>query len=352
MSLEVVTALGGAYALFVIGKQIRGRFWRSTSERHRTPADYVAGALLAFVCALLWALSYVSLKFVSGRVAAVPLTAGVIGSAAAFLVVGQAFAHRLEARRAMLRQALPTLLGKRLIWLCFVNLGNFGFSIAALYFVSATHAMALSNASPLFLGALLVARGKLRLTTGSAVAVLVVLLGAWLLAARGGIAGASLVGSGLALAAGVCFALWADLADDLEAHLERMSTRLGVLVRIFAPTFCVAAAAAWLSGPIESLSVTDSLLIVGNGLRVAIVYVTFQLAIRRGGPLLAVVVGILQVPLTLLSEALLLDATFDARLSIGVAAAFAGTILLSIDQAQEDATAPRRTEQSTRLDQD
>jgi len=348
--LEIVTAVGGGYTLLAIGKQIRAGFWRTTRERHRTPHDYVTGALLAFLCALCWALSYVSLKFVSGRVAAVPLTAGVIGSAAGFLLLGQAITRRSEARRARPGGAVPPALGKRLYCLCLVNLGNFGFSIAALYFVSATHAMALNNASPLFLAALLVARRKLRVTAGSAIAVLVVLLGAWLLTARGASTESSFVGSGLALAAGVCFALWADLADDLEARLDRMSTRLGVLARVFSLTFCGAAVAAWLSGPLPMPTLSDALIVVGNGLRVAIVYVVFQLAIRRGGPLLAVVVGILQVPLTLLSEAVLLEFRFDAGLAIGVAAAFAGTIALCIDQAQQDATAPRSPRLGTGLD--
>ncbi|HEU5076206.1 MAG TPA: hypothetical protein VFU02_18565, partial [Polyangiaceae bacterium] len=150
---------------------------------------------------------------------------------------------------------------------------------------------------------------------------------------------------------GVCFALWADLADDLEARLDRMSTRLGVLMRVFWLTFGIAAVASWWLGALERPLLTDALIILGNGLRVAVVYAVFQLAVRRGGPLLAVVVGILQVPLTLLTEAWLLGATSGARLVIGVLAAFAGTIALSIDQAQQDATAPRPPRRRTRLDE-
>ena len=300
------------------------------------------GALLAFVCALAWALSYVSLKVVSGRVSALPLTAGVIGSAAGFLLLGQWLARQVEAGRGRARAALPPELAKRVYALSLVNLGNFGFSIAALYFVSATHAMALNNTSPLFLGALLCLRRKLRVTLGSILAVSVVLLGAWLLTwqGAGGAGAANILGSGLALAAGACFAIWADLADDIEARLDRMSTRFELLARIFGLTFCVAAAAAWLLGPLARPSTIDALIIVANGLRVAIVYIVFQLAVRRGGPLLAVVVAILQVPLTLLSEMVLLDASIDARFAIGVAAAFAGTIALCIDQARADPTAP------------
>jgi hypothetical protein len=108
----------------------------------------------------------------------------------------------------------------------------------------------------------------------------------------------------------------------------------------------VAAPATWCWGALEKPVLTDVLLIVGNGLRVAIVYVVFQLAVRRGGPLLAVVVGILQVPLTLVFEALLLGSAVDARLAIGVAAAFAGTAALCIDQAEQDATAPSRNHRS------
>ena len=354
--LEMLTAVGTACSLFVIGRQVRSRFWRETSGhqrgaiRQRTPRDYAAGALLAFVCALLWALSYVTLKFVSGRVAAMPLTAGVIGSAALFLILGQSLAHRVDARRGGAPAAPPPRLGTRLGWLCLSSLGNFGFSIAALYFVSATHAMALNNASPLFLSVLLVARRKLRITLGSAVAITVVLLGAWLLSQHDDDTGASLVGSGLALAAGASFAWWADLADDIEMRVDRMSARLGVLARVLGLTFGVAAAAAWWLDPLEMPALTDALVIIGNGLRVAIVSVVFQLAVRRGGPLLAVVVAILQVPLTLLSEALWLGVSLDARFSIGVAAACVGAIALSIDQAQQSAArarlgAPREKDQ-------
>jgi len=349
--LEMLTAAGGACSLFVIGKQVRSRFWRSSStgrdrgaEPQRRPRDYAAGALLAFVCALLWALSYVTLKFVSGRVAALPLTAGVIGSAALFLVVGQSLARRVEARRAGMLPTPSPRLGERLGWLCLACLGNFGFSIAALYFISATHAMALNNVSPLFLSVLLVAQRKLRITFGSAVAVTVVLLGAWLLSQPEDAVEASFAGSGLALAAGASFAWWAALADDIEARIDRMSARIGVLVRVFGPTFAVAASAAWWFGPIERPSLSDALIVIGNGLRVAIVCVVFQLAVRRGGPLLAVVVGILQVPLTLLSEALWFGVTLDVRFSIGVAAAVVGTIALSVDQAQQSATGPRTKE--------
>jgi len=342
--LEMLTAAGGACSLFVIGRQLRSRFWRSgagrdpTGAHQRTPRDYAAGALLAFVCALLWALSYVTLKFVSGRVAAVPLTAGVVGSATLFLILGQSLAHQVDARRGGAPAAPPPPLGARLGWLCLASLGNFGFSIAALYFVSATHAMALNNASPLFLTVLLVARRKLRITLGSAVAVTVVLLGAWLLSRHDADTGASLVGSGLALAAGASFAWWADLADDVETRVDRMSDRLAVLARVLGLTFGVAAAAAWWLGPLEMPSLTDALIIMGNGLRVAIVAVVFQLAVRRGGPLLAVVVGILQVPMTLLSEALWLGVALDARFSLGVAAACVGTIALSVDQARQSST--------------
>lgn len=349
-TLEMFTAAGAACSLFVIAQQLRSRFWRSTSERRRqagqqrTPRDYAEGALLAFACALLWALSYVTLKFVSGRVAAMPLTAGVIGSAALFLVSGQSLARGVETRRARTPQAPAPVLGKRLGWLCLANLGNFGFSIAALYFVSATHAMALCTASPLFLSVLLVARRKLRITFGSTVAVTVVVLGAWLLSQPDDHAGANLVGSGLALAAGASFAWWADLADDIETRVDRMSARLGVLARVFGLTFAVAAATAWAIGPIESPSWTDAVIVIANGLRVAVVYVVFQLAVRRGGPLLAVVVGMLQVPLTLLSEAVWFGVALDARFSIGVAAACVGTIALSVDQAQQSATPPRAQE--------
>jgi len=300
---------------------------------------------MALSCALLWALSYVSLKFVSGHIAAIPLSAGVIGTAAGFLLFGWALARKLERPKLAEPAVAPRRLARRMALLCLANLANFGLSIYALYFVSATHAMTLSNVSPLFLAVLLLVRRKLRVTPGSAAALVVSLLGAWLLTADASgndpSDGRSLVGSLLALAAGAGFALWADIADDIETRVQTMSTRLGVLATIFSLTFGVAAAAAWILTPLPHLSATDAAIIAGNGLRVAVVYVVFQLAVRRGGPLLAVVVASLQVPLTLLFEALLLEVPLGAGLLIGVAAAVLGTMALSIDQAKADAAAPR-----------
>ena len=324
--LETLTAVGGVSLLIVIGKQVQTRFWHASAGRHRTPGDYAAGALMALSCALLWALSYVSLKFVSGHIAAIPLSAGVLGTAAGFLLSGWALARKLEGPK--LAEPAPRRLSARMALLCLANLGNFGLSIYALYFVSATQAMTLSNVSPLFLAALLLVRRKLRLTPGSAVALAVLLLSAWLLTAdaSGNVTGdgGSLVGSLLALAAGASFALWADIADDIETRVRSMSSRFGVLASVFSLTFGVAAVAAWVLGPFPHLSATDAAIIVGNGLRVAVVYVVFQLAVRRGGPLLAVVVATLQVPLTLLFEALLLEVPLEAGLLIGVAAAEIG----------------------------
>lgn len=343
--LETLTAIGVASLLVVSGKQLQTRFWRISAGRHRTPRDYAVGASMALACALLWALSYVSLKFVSGRIAAVPLSAGVVGTAAAFLLCGWALAQNLEVPERAEAAAPLRRLAPRMALLCLANLGNFGLSISALYFVSATQAMTLSSVAPLFLAALLFVRRKLRVSPSSMAALLVSLLGAWLLTAdaSGHIAsdGPSLVGSLLALAAGAGFALWADIADDIETRVRLMSTRLGVLASVFSLTFAVAAAAAWLLAPLPSLSAADGAIIAGNGLRVAIVYVLFQLAVRRGGPLLAVLVATLQVPLTLLFETLWLEVALDAGLLIGVSAAVAGTIALSIDQAKSDGAPPR-----------
>jgi drug/metabolite transporter (DMT)-like permease len=343
--LETLTAVGGASMLVVIGQQVRRRFWHTSAGRHRTPGDYAVAALLALSCALLWALSYVSLKFLSGHVAALPLSAGVLGTAALFLLCGWALARKLEGPQSIVRAAPPRRLAPRMALLCLANLGNFGLSIYALYFVSATQAMTLSNVSPLFLAALLLVRRKLLVTPGSTAALVVSLLGAWLLTAHAGgnIAGdgASLWGSLLALAAGASFALWADVADDMETRMRSMSTRFGVLASVFSLTFAVAALAAWVLAPVPSLSAADAAIIAANGLRVAVVYILFQLAVRRGGPLLAVVVATLQVPLTLLFEALWLDVALDRGLLIGVAGAVAGTIALSVDQAEVDGAPPR-----------
>jgi len=336
--LDILAIISGLHTLVVIGGHLRKRFWRTDAgEKVRSRSDYALGSFLALLCGFLWSLSYVSLKYTSHRLHAIDISAAVLGWAVFFLILARIVALAIERRRGQGQEPLPDWSNRKTALLALANIGNFGLSIYALYFISATQAMTLNNMSPLFLVAILLFRRKLRPSAGTFSSIVIVLLGAWIMTVGRDFSVAStqgMIGSLIAMGAGLSFAIWADLIDDVEGEIRLLSTRFGFLATIFFASFALAVTAAWLLAPTPPFSWLDGAILAANGLRVALVYVSFQLAVRFGGPLLAVVVAVSQVPLTLVWEAALLDLTIDSQIIIGVGAIVAGAVALLIDRTQ------------------
>lgn len=287
----------------------------------RAPAEYAFGSVVSIICALLWSLSYVSLKKVSDDgVSVLQINVVLLGSAAVFLFLGSlAWRWSEGARRSgsLNYDAMPFGV------LVAANLGNFLLSVYALVFVSASHAMTLNNMFPLFLAVILVFRRKLSLSIANFLVLALVSVGTWVITADDDFSirsGSQLYGSLAAILAGVSFAVWADRVDDIEARAPSMSDRLMSLALVFLTTYALVISVEYLIGESPRYPVTDLVILIGNGFRVAAVYVLFQVAISYAGPLIPTIIVVLQVPLTMMFEHILLDTPIPNRLIVGAVA--------------------------------
>ena len=344
--LDALALISGIFTLVVITGHIRSKFWK----RHdavvlgRSLRDYWTGAGLALVCGVLWSASYVTLKHVSNHAAqlnvdaaVLHLNVAVLGWAVVFLFLGSLIARRREAATGLKPQAPPSWRSTRGTVAILANMANFGLAIYALNFISATQAMTLNNMSPLFVVAILLLRGKMSFSGSTFSSVVLVLAGAWILTVGRELTfqlGGPTTGSAIAIGAGVAFAIWSTAVDDIERQIKLNSTRLSFLTYVFFASFVFAITVAYIISRSPALTVADNLILAGNGLRVALVYTLFQLAVRKGGPLLAVVVAVSQVPLTLLWEHRFLSEPISTELIIGVVAITAGAVALLIDEFQ------------------
>jgi len=150
--IDVVVILVGIPALYDLSKKIKSRFWRSNSGVPPPSAtNLVSGSAFALLCGILWSLSYVSLKYVSGKATSIAIVIAVFGWATLFLYLGRTLFRRSERTKGQSDDLHTAWDTKRVLVALIANLGNFGLSILALYFISATQAMTLNNMSPLFL---------------------------------------------------------------------------------------------------------------------------------------------------------------------------------------------------------
>jgi drug/metabolite transporter (DMT)-like permease len=319
------------------------------SRRSRSKRDYWFGAALATLCALLWSVSYVSISDVT-RAGTSLLTINVVlmGSATIFLYVGALLTRWWEQRAGSAAEAsVPWRAGHAQL-LVVANLGNFVLSALALRYISASQANTLNNMSPVLLAVALLVSGRLALTLSTAVTVALVALGVWLANADPNFhvrTGADLTGSMIALIAGASFALWAYLMDRVEDRVPRASTRMRLLALVFFASYTLLVTAAWLREDAAPIGRYALNVLALNGVRVAIVYYLFQLAIRRAGPLLPSVVVVVQVPLTMLVDHVWLRTTIPPQLIIGATLIVLGIVALLSDELRRvgmrEADAPR-----------
>jgi drug/metabolite transporter (DMT)-like permease len=352
--LNWVLAIFGLISIvaFIVDKS--RKLHRYLRERHQDNADqahsrrdYVLGAILALLCALLWSISYVSLSAVTRQTSVLVLNTVLMGSASVFLYAGAILSQPRPLDPKKTRRAFQRTWGTgHLQFLILANLGNFVLSVWALRYISASQATALNNMSPALLAAVLVMSGRLRLSLSTAIAFVVVLLGVWITAAQSDLrfqSGPALIGSLIALGAGASFASWAYLMEGVEVSIERTHLRMKLLAAVFFGSYAVLVTITWLMGHRAQLS-PEALTVLGlNGVRVAAVYYLFQLAVKRAGPLLPSVVVVLQVPLTMLWDHVWLKTVIPTQLFLG-----AGLIMLGIVAFLSDELARTKTVRRTR----
>ena len=312
----------------------------SRSERATHVGRLLVGCALALLCAAIWSLSYVSLSYLSRDLPALQVNMLLLGGGAVALFAGSGM--RLPSVGATGRQAevLRAMGAARLAAMLLANLGNFVLSIYALYFISASQAITLNNLSPLFLAGVLIVRRKLRFDVTIAAAIILVSAGTWVITAQQGFSVSSersAIGSGLAILAGVSFAVWGDLAEDVEQRIGGVAPRLRLLGLVFLGSFLVVLPFALQQG-FRQLRTLDVLIIGANGVRVAIVYVLLQAAIRNAGPLLTFTLLAAQVPLTFIWDSLFLGTQTASALVLGAAAIVTGGVALVVRESAPGST--------------
>jgi drug/metabolite transporter (DMT)-like permease len=315
--LSVVTAIG-----YIAEKIPRLRAYFSTpsaADASRTKNEYLLGSLLSLICAAIWAASYASLNLVSPSVGTLSINIHLMGFAAISLFIASQIAGRFN--KATPRVAVQTPQSGRLALLVVANLGNFVLSVWALAFISASEAMTLNNLSPILLALALWYRGRLTPSAGTFLALVLVLLGAFLVNIDSGFVlrtGSNITGSLIAIAAGASFALWTFTMDELKSSFGTPAERMKTLALVFFISYVVLLTYAFFFAPkLPALSSMDYIVLILNGLRVAIVHVIYVFAVKKAGPLLASIIVVLMVPMTFPFDSIWNKATISIQLIMG-----------------------------------
>lgn len=338
LAFAITIAQGGQAAWRVVTRLRTRREASQRRERAETAAgraEVVWGASLSLACAVFWSVGYVSLKVLAPDIPPLHLTSLVLIVASLSLLVASNAAVNASHGRQPGRGRGPGWLDRNTAFLLLANQGNFLLSILALSYVSASQAMSLNNVFPVFLALILVVRGKRSFSASTLATVVMVTLGAALLTVDDGFrigSGRHLMGSIIALCAGFSFAVWADRTDEVKARLPDAAARWRYLAGVFGVTGAASALAAVVSGPYPALSAAGVLLVLFNGVRVAIVYALFEAAVRRVGPLLPTVLVVLQVPLTIVVERVWLGEPVSARVVMGALTIMLGGGVLLADR--------------------
>lgn len=267
-----------------------------------TLRDYIFGIVYAVLCAVLWSVSYVSLSYVTARVNPVEVNAIVLGSATIFLFLGFWIARFMQADSDP--APIPISWRTWKPWLiALANLLSFILFVYALRFVSASQTITLSKINPLFIALFSWVLFKQRPPASTISAAFLVVLGTVLITANERFTfdvTTEVIGSFLAILAGLGFALFSVGLEQIERRHSSRSERLLFLAVVFFLSYVGIVTVAHFerlgTDPIDSESIVILLL---NGLRAAIVYILFQAAVRRIGALRVSVLVALEVPFTM-----------------------------------------------------
>ena len=305
----------------------------------KTTNDYLVGSGVALLCAVIWAASYASLGMISPAVGTLTTNVYLMGFAAASLYVASVAVGLFKPSD---NRAQP---GRRLygraVVLVGANLGNFLLSVWALKFISASEAMALTNLAPLFLAFVLWYRGNLTPSLGTFVALILVLLGTFILNIDSGFVlrnGSNVPGTLIAVFAGAAFALWTFTLDEIKSTFGSLVDRLRTLALVFFLSYVVLVTLGYVGGAPPALTGRDYVILALNGVRVACVHLLYLFAVEKAGPLLANVIVVLMVPFTFPFDRIWNGAAITTQLVIGAALivlAAAGLLSDELRRAQQ-----------------
>ena len=332
--LEGVIAVGTILEVIVLIRKWLGKR-KETPTLKREKRDYVWGVIYSVICALLWSLSYVSLSYVSARATLLDINIVLLGTGSLFLFLGWCLCYLYE-RTAGVQPKLNINWKSVTPWIVVVmNLSGFLLFIYALDFISASQTITLQKTNPLFVAILSVLWLKKKTSKSTVAAVLLVTLGAILILVNDQFhltESPALIGSLIAIGAGASFAVFSVGLEKLEEPKMSPTEALGFMSLVFIISYLGIVTVGFIYGRGPSLSFPVIMILIGNGLRVALVYALYQAAVRRMGALLASAIVALEVPFTMLWDYKLLHNTPGGRLAIGALAILFGAIALVWDR--------------------
>ena len=320
---------------------------RSLKEkRKRSRSDYILGILFSILCGLLWSIGFTSLSWTTSR--ADPLEMNVVLLGVASLVYFLVFCISGTISRVILGKQQQAVipndslessgLWKGVVpWLVVAgNIGNFVLFFYALYFISASQTITLQKTNPIFvafLGGLFL---KKRVSAFAWMTVLLVVLGSVLIASDTSTgqfrfqSGGDLLGSLLALFAGLCFAVFSVGIEKLDWLQRSYQDRFKFLAGVFFVSFVAVLILAYFSRQPATSSPIGLAILVANGVRVALVYLFFCAAVERIGALLTSVWVACEVPLTMLWDSQVFGTIPASSLVIGAIIIVAGGVALVV----------------------
>ena len=206
------------------------------------------------------------------------------------------------------KSTIPNFSRTDLLFIVGGNAANAVAFIYALQFISSSQLIILNKTNPLFLALLLYFAGQERISLAGLAAIVSTVCGIYVLV--GGptfeisVADGGLLGSTLALLAGVAFAVFTfGLYRNIEHQKEAaIADRLWYMGWVLLWSYLLLATAGLLIGTKLPADAESWFWIGINGIRIAVVYLIYQQAIRLTDPILVSVVVSLEVLFTILLE--------------------------------------------------
>lgn len=338
---NIFGVITGLWFLFEQGRLLFKKFRNGqpapgAPKKIRTSRDYTLGIVYAISCALLWSLSYVSLSYLTPRVALLEMNVALLGFGCVFLFLGSGLAS-LWNTTEISSLKIDVSWTSRTPWiLAAANIASFILFIQALNFVSASQTITLQKINPIFVAIgtwAWLQRAPSRATLST---VFLVVSGAFIITANeqfGFTRGNEITGSVYAILAGASFALFGVGIEKVEQGDSGLAGRLRFLAMIFLICFVAIISLAYFGGTALSLDKLAWIILVLNGLRVAVVYALYYAAVRRLGALFASVLVAIEVPLTMLWDWAFLNKPPGLRLIWGAVAILLGAITIAWEKS-------------------
>jgi len=283
----------------------------------------LAGLSLTILAAVLWGVSNVSLRFLT-KEGTDPLfissTMLIIGSIVCF-VLSYAVGRPAQGQEYPTN---PVLTRRDIVLIVGGNSVNFVSFLLAVSFITSSQVIILNKINPLFVLLLLSVFLKERVSKASIASIVATLCGMYILLNIQDPSvffrpDSNLVGSFLAIAAGFSFAVFTIGLYRSESFSGRypLAWKLRAMGYVLLYSYIPVVTLTFFLGYEINYDPLFMLIIVLNGIRLAVIYVVYQQAIRLTHPIFVSVVVSLEVVFTILFEIIWLKEEFPISLFLG-----------------------------------